>query len=172
MTPDVMLVAVDIAGCAEEVVATAAPLARKTGMHAVLAYVVPSSPGLQPDTTIVTPHHPEGVAAGQALHEEARASLERLADIFRDLGVPTRARLVDGLAPAEAVLQLEREERPAMVVLGTHGRTGLRRVLMGSVAETITRHARAPVLTVRSLDPDAHRGPTEAQQQVDAETYG
>ena len=56
--------------------------------------------------------------------------------------------MAEGL-PAEEVLRIARRQRADLLVLGTHGRTGLRRALMGSVAERIVSQARCPVLTVR-----------------------
>ena len=57
-------------------------------------------------------------------------------------------RLVRGDAAAE-ILRATREVQGDLIVMGTHGRTGLGRLLMGSVAETILRGADCPVLTVR-----------------------
>ena len=51
------------------------------------------------------------------------------------------------------VLRLADEVRCDLIVLGTHGRTGLGRLLMGSVAEQVVRRAHCPVLTVRHLPP-------------------
>jgi universal stress protein A len=51
--------------------------------------------------------------------------------------------------PADAILKLAHDENVEMIVLGTHGRTGLRRILMGSVAESVLRHAECPVVTIR-----------------------
>jgi len=64
-------------------------------------------------------------------------------------GVQASAVLAKGV-PAEEVLRVARRQRADLLVLGTHGRTGLRRALMGSVAERIVSQARCPVLTVRS----------------------
>jgi len=50
--------------------------------------------------------------------------------------------------PATAILKAARESRCDLIVMGTHGRKGLRRVLMGSVAEEVVRKAPCPVLTV------------------------
>ena len=48
--------------------------------------------------------------------------------------------------------------------MGTHGRTGLRRLLMGSVAEQIVRQAACPVLTVSILVPSAESAPQDASR--------
>ena len=52
--------------------------------------------------------------------------------------------------PADVILQTAEQIGCDLIVLGTHGRTGLRRLLMGSVAERVLRHAVCPVLTVRA----------------------
>lgn len=58
-------------------------------------------------------------------------------------------RLLEG-TPADAIVDLaEREEGIDLIVMGTHGRTGVSRMLMGSVAEKIVRSAPCPVLTIR-----------------------
>ena len=73
--------------------------------------------------------------------------LERLAARARRDGLRVSTRLEAG-APASAIVRAARKERAAMVVLGTHGRTGLPRLLLGSVAERVIRTAPCPVLTV------------------------
>jgi nucleotide-binding universal stress UspA family protein len=51
--------------------------------------------------------------------------------------------------PSEEILRVAREERVDLIVMGTHGRTGVRHLLLGSIAESVTRHAPCPVFTVR-----------------------
>lgn len=61
---------------------------------------------------------------------------------------PFATRLVEA-APAEAILRTARQVEADLVVLGTHGRTGLQRLLLGSVAERVLRECDRPVLAVR-----------------------
>lgn len=63
-------------------------------------------------------------------------------------GVKYEAIVVDGL-PATAMADLADREHADLIVLGTHGRGGLQRLVIGSVAEAVMREARVPVLTVR-----------------------
>ncbi len=55
---------------------------------------------------------------------------------------------VDG-DPAREILRVAAENECDLIVMGTHGRTGLERVLMGSVAEAVSRKAPCPVLTAK-----------------------
>jgi nucleotide-binding universal stress UspA family protein len=64
-------------------------------------------------------------------------------------GIPVEHRLEYGEA-ADIILKTAQEIGADLIVLGTHGRTGLRRLLMGSVAEQVVREASCPVLTVRT----------------------
>jgi nucleotide-binding universal stress UspA family protein len=63
--------------------------------------------------------------------------------------------LANGFAYQE-ILKKVRKDRVDLVVMGTHGRTGLGHFLLGSVTEKVVRMASCPVLTVR-LDDDGHR---------------
>jgi nucleotide-binding universal stress UspA family protein len=66
-----------------------------------------------------------------------------------DPSVAYEHRLVVG-SPATAIVYLAEKEDAEMIVMPTHGRTGLMRVLMGSVAEEVVRKAKCPVLTVKA----------------------
>jgi nucleotide-binding universal stress UspA family protein len=68
--------------------------------------------------------------------------------------VPVEHRLVPGQA-AEEILRVAKESKCGVIVLGTHGRTGLGRLLVGSVAEQVVRKAPCPVLTVKAPPRDA-----------------
>ena len=71
--------------------------------------------------------------------------------------------LVQGGA-AEEILQVAQERKCDLIVMGTHGRTGLGRLLMGSVAEQVVRKASCPVLTVKTPQPSmpSHEEPIAA----------
>lgn len=77
---------------------------------------------------------------------EIRRMLEAV--VPADPAVAYEHRLVVG-RPAEAIVRLAKEENVHMIVMGTHGRTGVRRMLMGSVAEAVVRKAPCPVLTLK-----------------------
>ncbi len=100
------------------------------------------------------------VSYGPALERlqppEDRARLERALRRFRarDSGVAVEHRLAEG-EPAEEILRVAQKVGCDLIVMGTHGRTGLGRLLMGSVAEQVVRRAPCPVLTVKAPFPAA-----------------
>ena len=81
-----------------------------------------------------------------------------------DPAVPCEHRLLSGDA-ARTIVELAAEEEVELIVLGTHGRTGFRRLLMGSIAEAVVRTAPCPVLTLR----ERHK---ESQPQEQTVAFG
>jgi len=84
------------------------------------------------------------------IEEPNREELKRmLAEVVpADPGVPYEHRLMIG-SPATAIVEMAEREKVELIVMPTHGRTGLMRLLMGSVAEEVVRKAKCPVLTVK-----------------------
>ena len=116
----------------------ACALARDYGAHLIVLHVA------MPPTVVygegIIPSEPDAV-----FHEE-RQHLERL--LIPDAGLRIERRFEEG-DPAGGILRVAREVVADLIVMGTHGRTGLGRLLMGSVAEQVVRRASCPVLTVR-----------------------
>jgi nucleotide-binding universal stress UspA family protein len=83
----------------------------------------------------------------QALEDAVRDLLEEEARRLRGRGVEVTTLLRIGFA-SEAVLAAAKELDAGLIVMGTHGRRGLPRALLGSVAEKVTRSSPVPVLTV------------------------
>jgi len=82
----------------------------------------------------------------QATEGELRRLLVQV--VPHDHQVPFEHKLLVG-NPADAIVHAAEEENADLIVMGTHGRTGLTRLLMGSVAEAVVRRAKCPVLTVK-----------------------
>jgi len=83
--------------------------------------------------------------------QEARV---RLGKLDPGSGLFAERRVAEG-NPVEEILHVAEEPHSGLIVMGTHGRTGLARLLMGSVAEQVVRKAVCPVLTVKSPFPVA-----------------
>lgn len=78
----------------------------------------------------------------------SKAAVERAAAVLRGRGIRARALYRRGAA-ADEIVRGAADEHADLIVLATHGRTGLAHALMGSVAEAVVRRAACPVLTVR-----------------------
>jgi nucleotide-binding universal stress UspA family protein len=121
----------------------ACSLARDHGARLIVLHVIP------PPVS-----HAEAVA-----RQEPRSYREqRWNDLYRlqapGSGIDLERRLADG-DPAAEILRVAEEAPCDLIVVGTHGRTGLGRLLTGSVAEQVLRRAACPVLTVRMPFPEA-----------------
>jgi nucleotide-binding universal stress UspA family protein len=100
----------------------------------------------------------------EAAREHARAGIERLQDAVPAPVPKIRYRIEPG-PPALRILEAIREEAGDLVVVGTHGRTGLRRVVLGSVADRLVRLAPCPVLTV-GAQAGSRRGPRPTLERI------
>jgi nucleotide-binding universal stress UspA family protein len=89
----------------------------------------------------------EGI--GETLRDDGTAALERLAAALET--VPVRTAIREG-SPAREIVDFAVERGCDVVVMGTHGRSGVDRLLLGSVAERVVRSSPVPVLTVRVTD--------------------
>lgn len=142
----------------ERALAMAEVMARAQGAELIVARVVEPSRWVALDaydSSIGTfDTSPEIYAQlEEALTEEARADLDNLAQGLDGRNVRARTVLLKGMAARE-LLFLEEIEQPGLVVMGSHGRTGLARVALGSVADRLVSEGKSPVLIVRSFSPD------------------
>lgn len=80
--------------------------------------------------------------------QQLRSDWEReLAKLKAELGaVCKRAEVIDAADVSQAIVKFAREQKADYVAMATHGRSGLRRLLLGSVAELVIRHAHVPVI--------------------------
>ncbi|HYD43279.1 MAG TPA: universal stress protein [Anaeromyxobacter sp.] len=134
---------IDFSDASRAAMEVAADLAARTGASLTLLHAYPVPGYTFPDGSVV--------ASARMLQELADQSAKHLAEWKSQaeaLGVRTvNAETVVG-EPAAEIVAWARERKTDLLVLGTHGRTGLEHALMGSVAEKVVRRARCPVLTV------------------------
>jgi nucleotide-binding universal stress UspA family protein len=86
------------------------------------------------------------------LHERARAWLEQQAERLEAEGVNVGAAHLRLGAPDREIVSLAEELEAGLIVVGSRGLGGLKRALLGSVSDSVVRHAHGPVLVVRSKD--------------------
>lgn len=89
------------------------------------------------------------VVATQAREEQARDYLQNVRERVMDAGVNCATAVVVGGDPAEVILELSGSGEYGMIALATHGRGGVKRLVLGSVADQVVRHAEIPVLIWR-----------------------
>ena len=92
---------------------------------------------------------PPEVALLTELPKTLSAELQRIAHDLAGRGVEIRSAEVVPGTPWEEIVRAADRRGCDLIVLGTHGRTGIERLLLGSVCEKVTRHAHCPVLSVR-----------------------
>jgi universal stress protein A len=136
----------DFSGASRPALARAIDLARQNRaslviVHALAPLILPLGDGFVSSGTYA--------ALDRRAREQARKQLTALIARARQRGVEATALLLDGV-PHEQIPRIARRRRADLIVIGTHGRSGLSRVLLGSVAERVIRLAPCPVLTVRS----------------------
>ena len=124
------------------------PVARKYGAEVILAHV--GNVYDYPTTSMIAP---EAIAHYQSLLAKRQKNVrEKLAEIrerHSGQGVEISVSMLDGY-PSVSIPDIEDELEADLVVVGSHGRTGLRRLWSGSVSERIVRRSRRPVLVARN----------------------
>lgn len=137
-----LLLPTDGSEAAERAVAEGLRLAKALGARVTFLHVLEplgSRLLLGPETL------PYYHALVEDLRRQGLAALDRATQLAEGLGVPFEAHLLEGRA-AEVILK--EAEKHDLIVMGTHGRTGLDRLLLGSVAQEVVRKSPKPVLLV------------------------
>jgi len=159
-----ILVPIDFSTGSDSALELAARIAAEHQSELFAVHIVETH-GLPLGTFIHPATHPEGITIERYTHDlamqELSARLQRLPAAVRH-----RGRVVVG-SPTSTIVEIASAESADLIVMGTHGRTGLAHFLVGSVAEKVVRHSPIPVLTVRATEPrealaKAAEGDTEA----------
>ena len=139
-----IVVPTDFSACSEDAWALARRIAGAVGSEIVLVHVFVEPPSYAEPSLSVN-------SAWQVI-ESARKwveeTLEKWADAAREKGISVRTLVRTG-SPYQEIVDLATDERADLVAMGTHGRSGVSRLLLGSVADRVIRLAPCPVLTVR-----------------------
>jgi universal stress protein A len=139
-----ILVPTDFTECSHKALSYALSFAKQFGAEILLLHVVESVPAVAQDALL------QSSMLTVALHEESESRLRRLQlEVMAD--APVKAMTCDGL-PWQRIVEVARERNIDLIVAGTGKHTGLARVLLGSTAERIVRHAPCPVLVVRERE--------------------
>jgi nucleotide-binding universal stress UspA family protein len=150
--PTRILLATDGSKEAEVATRTAIDLAQKTGSELQVVHVfgmTPVGPPLYLEATDLQSEALELEAEERISEQRAREVLEAEVEKVRSAGgTVEEAHLVEGRIAPE-IVGLAEEIGAGLIVMGSRGRGGIRRALMGSVSDAVVRHAHCPVLVVR-----------------------
>jgi nucleotide-binding universal stress UspA family protein len=143
-----ILVPHDFSSCANHAAALARDVAKVHGARLVLLHVAELPPMLGPGAAVVPDEGGAPINVRDYAMRSAQAHLDDLARRLHTDGVEVSTVSTAGHVASEIAECAEREKAD-LVVMGTHGRTGLAHVVLGSVTEKVVRHSTVPVLTVR-----------------------
>jgi len=137
-----VVVAIDFSETSAQALPYASTLAKRFGAEVILLHVI------QP-LAVTSPYSPSDVQnAGQAMKRRATAQLSQLCEEVFDGNVAARVAVRFG-TPYDEITKAAKSLGTDMIILTTHGYTGLKSALLGSTAERVVRHAACPVLVVR-----------------------
>lgn len=144
-----ILVPIDFSDCSRLLVAEASTLAKRLGATITLLHVVQPPEGLSADTPIRPEPDGSTTTIGRYLVDAAWERLPDYVQVAQAAQVQAEPHVLIGPVATTIVEQAEAGEH-GLILMGTHGRRGIARMLMGSVAEQVTRRSPIPVMTVRT----------------------
>ena len=144
-----ILVCLDGSSLSEQIVPYATEVARRFGSRVVLLQVlqIPSS------LAAASAQGAENVIEEELrrLSYEAHQYLEGIATQMKDKGVPAEVSVIEG-TPGDAIVEYASQSGIELIVVATHGRKNIGRLVFGSVADHVMRHSFIPVLSVKPED--------------------
>jgi nucleotide-binding universal stress UspA family protein len=141
-----ILLPTDFSDCATYALSFATSLARRFDASVICVHVVePMVPAV--GYTGLTEPLPM-VDINEQLEDSAKRELPKIANCEECVGLAIEEVVVHGDAASE-IVRVAKERNVDLIVISSHGRTGLGRMLFGSTAESVVRHATCPVLVVK-----------------------
>ncbi len=141
-----IICALDLSEHSKTVAEYACMLAKAMNASIVAVYAAPT---LTQYTGFHVPPNTIDSFVGEIVSGAEKAMAQFVSENFE--GVETKAEVVVGYA-AEEILEIAAKEDADLIVMGTHGRKGIDRILFGSVAERVVKNSHLPVLTIRPSD--------------------
>lgn len=145
-----ILVPLDGSGWAERAIQHAVQIARHHEAELVLLHVYQPPMREYADQMILA-----GVSElANQIRDRAEQYLIALRNQLRQEGVNANYVVIEGISPAGAIADFVKSEEVSLVVMCTHGRSGLARFLFGSVAQKVLQEVRVPVMLIRPDEPE------------------
>lgn len=143
-----ILVPHDFSSSANHALATARDEAKAHGSKIVVLHVIELPTTMKPDTVIVPDENGAPINVRDYAVQQAEAHLDDLRVRLNKDGV-TFAPFIRIGNPLDEITQFVGENAVDLIIMGTHGRSGLAHLLLGSVTERVVRTSKVPVLVVR-----------------------
>ena len=138
-----ILVCLDGSRFAEQILPYATEVALQFGSRVILLEAtIPPGAAVEPLTGY---YHATPLEKIQREEDEAQVYLKRMAQRLRKKGLKVSCLTVPG-DPGETILRIAEENNAELIVLSTHGRSGLKRLVFGSVTEFVLKHSSLPIL--------------------------
>jgi universal stress protein A len=145
--PGVVIVAIDFSDASQNACLKAREWAARSGDELLLLYVNDTM-----EQAITDAMTPQLLEVSRQRHGEAERHLAAVvSELARD-GLKARSLICEGV-PHDRIIKTAVSEKASLIVMGTHGRTRLAHLLIGSVAERVVREAPCPVLVVPIVRP-------------------
>ena len=141
-----ILLPTDFSGCANYALPYAAAIARATDATIICVHVVEPIVPAVGYTGLAEPLPIADIS--EQLEDSAERELPKVGEYDEFAGLNVEEVMVHGDAAAE-IVRVAEERQVDLIVISSHGRTGLGRILFGSTAEAVVRHASCPVLVVK-----------------------
>lgn len=145
-----ILIATDGSSHSEEAARVGIELAKLCDGHVAILYVVETGGYVPMPFEGLTPSpyaKDEASALAKILLKNGDEAVSHIEDLARDSGVSCEKIVVEG-HPASEILKIAEESKKDIIVIGSIGKTGLEKFLLGSVAEKVVRNSKVPVLIV------------------------
>jgi nucleotide-binding universal stress UspA family protein len=138
-----ILVPLDGSALAERAIWHAGEIAKGTDAEILLLQAVYVPMPVVPETALL--------AEGMMIEEVARGATEYLNRVAEELRVEGRRvrTIMEERPPADAILHVADQEQVDLIVMSTHGRSGLSRLMMGSIAESVLRHTHQTIMFIK-----------------------
>ncbi len=153
MSDACIVVATDFSDQASDAISHASIIAKQRNVELVLVHALS-----MPDSGYNLPYTfrvPEAyLELAEEIRHESEAKLEKEKDRLEALGIKVSIRC-EAEMPDRSILSVAKTMEAGLIVVGSHGRTGLARFLLGSVAEHVARHATCDVLVARGPAPES-----------------
>jgi universal stress protein A len=149
-----ILVPVDYSDCSRGAMEYALFLAERFDAEIVVLHIAEIPLGEEEHTVVKPDTGEEQLLSELIMQQAAKAETEFLAPFVRNTTIPIEKSLLKG-RPGKVIVEAAADRGADLIVMGTHGRSGFDRLIMGSVTERVLRSAPCPVVVVRHPDDES-----------------